>query len=218
MKKLLTACALILLTAPLHALVIETPLTFALKVQMETPETTQGETKTRGFYTRSFKTADIIQLIAEKADRSFTKKARLILRDTYNDTALVSSLYYITEPGQEDLLLTSYLNEATQTSVKKAKTSQSQGTGTENRLEVLSFNITINGETVGLYLKGLSKHNVKLVKTKTEPALLYELHTENIAIRGYSRLPNQAEQIRTGMVTGTIKYAAGKIIPPTPTD
>lgn len=190
---------------------LEANVTLAFKVHEQVPPVNKGANSVQALDIYTLKTFDIIQMIAEKENRVFTKKAKLVIQIYYDGGGVDGNSYRIREAGQADLIVTNYFQVNEEFTVEKYKLSIAKNTGTASTMSLAEVEIPVLGDFEGLYLTGPFKSTIRQVQSGEFPDVRLQLTTVSSVLAGQSKirpLPNT----KTGYATGTFKVSGMKIL------
>lgn len=184
MKLALLALGLLTLVSAAKADLLESNVTIHLKLHSQQEGVTKNGVTTSSYTTRTLKTVDLIQLIADAETQEFSKKARLILRsNAVNESPermLIirdgSTDYELKEPlriGFAEHLLGGH-HEAF---VGKGKT-----TSTKHQEKIFGpgeAQIAPNGGQAGIILSGMLQRTRYTLPSKEFPSVQIYLSSEN---------------------------------------
>ncbi|MEN3942917.1 hypothetical protein WJU23_16580 [Prosthecobacter sp. SYSU 5D2] len=190
---------------------VEINMLFTLKVHEQNATVTKGNIETDSFRVFSVKTFDIIQMIGLKEGRLFSKKARLLAQLTFDNNGQTGSSFLIRDPGQSDLVVSSYFPSNTPYAVTKSKLNLDKKTGTGNVVGQATIDVQLNGEDEGFYLIGPLKANVRDVQAPAAADVIVQLTNLTINASGGSKI-GAAPNTKNGYASGSVKFSGAKII------
>lgn len=202
MKFILTFLAVLAIT-PLQAQILESNVTFAFKFHVEGSPQPKGDTVTTPLNVYSIKTADIIQAIGRDHQIEFTKAARILLLNIYNETHLEDSKFVIRDKGRPDFDIGDNLDINSNRDIEKYK--RTKGVGTEVGIKFSNCNLILPTTVEGMETQGHSKSDAKRIPSKTSEAII-SFHSTRRDLSGSATFMIKG-QPEIGLITGTIKQA-----------
>jgi hypothetical protein len=190
---------------------LEGNLTLALKVHEQNEAAIVGPNNVGSYRTSTLKTLDLIQAIGQKEGRVFTKKAKMIWQVTYDNAGQSGYSYRIRELGQEDLMITAYINLNLQPLIQKFRISTQKNTGSGTAIGYADLKVNLNGAFEGLFMTGPTKVAVKLVQSRQFADVQLRFFTYSMTLSGKSLLGANPEP-QEGYVTGTFKISGVKLV------
>ncbi len=194
-----------LVAAPLHAQ-IESNVVIQLKVYNQQAEVPNGDLRSQSYQVIPYNTAAVAQMLAAKEGKLVSNKALLIRQ---RDVVQYNLKYLIRDKGQNDIDVTDYFLPSVADQARTSKRSFSKGTYQTRIFASGAYDLALNANQEGFYLKGPMQLLIRGVTAKQYPGQVLEFYSENITGIGHCiTSPNAGRRL----VTGTIKYTPPRLL------